>query len=174
MLDFLNPVKGFGVTFRQMFRKVDTEQYPEENSRPRRATTAGTCSTGTRTGWRSASAASCARGPARPTRSTSRARDNTDDERYSPGERYGARLPDQLPALHLLRAVHRGLPDPGADDEQRVRAAPTTAGRPDLTKEQLMAPLLPGMEAPPHPMRLGDDEKDYYRQVAVAAAAGDR
>ena len=23
------------------------------------------------------------------------------------------------------------------------------------TKEQLMAPLLPGMEAPPHPMRLG-------------------
>jgi NADH-quinone oxidoreductase subunit I len=30
------------------------------------------------------------------------------------------------------------------------------------TKEQLMAPLLPGMEAPPHPMRLGDDEKAYY------------
>ena len=25
-----------------------------------------------------------------------------------------------------------------------------------------MAPLLPGMEAPPHPMRLGDDEQDYY------------
>ena len=25
-----------------------------------------------------------------------------------------------------------------------------------------MAPLLPGMEAPPHPMRLGEDEKDYY------------
>jgi NADH-quinone oxidoreductase subunit I len=34
------------------------------------------------------------------------------------------------------------------------------------TKEQLMAPLLPGMEAPPHPMRLGDDEKDYYLRVA--------
>ena len=30
------------------------------------------------------------------------------------------------------------------------------------TKEQLMAPLLPGMEAPPHPMRLGEDEQDYY------------
>jgi NADH-quinone oxidoreductase subunit I len=30
------------------------------------------------------------------------------------------------------------------------------------TKEQLMAPLLPGMEAPPHPMRLGDTEKEYY------------
>src|SRR5262249_27432236 len=28
--EFLGPVKGFGVTFRQMFRKVDTVQYPEE------------------------------------------------------------------------------------------------------------------------------------------------
>ena len=35
-----------------------------------------------------------------------------------------------------------------------------------FTKEQLMAPLLPGMEAPPHPMRLGDSEKDYYRRRA--------
>jgi NADH-quinone oxidoreductase subunit I len=29
------------------------------------------------------------------------------------------------------------------------------------TKEQLLAPLLPGMEQPPHPPRLGS-EKDYY------------
>jgi NADH-quinone oxidoreductase subunit I len=36
------------------------------------------------------------------------------------------------------------------------------------TKEQLMAPLLPGMEAPPHPMRLGDTEKDYYTVKAPA------
>ena len=31
-----------------------------------------------------------------------------------------------------------------------------------------MAPLLPGMEAPPHPMRLGDDEKDYYTVASQA------
>jgi hypothetical protein len=31
------------------------------------------------------------------------------------------------------------------------------------TKSELLAPLLPGMERPPHPMRLGDDESDYYR-----------
>jgi NADH-quinone oxidoreductase subunit I len=36
------------------------------------------------------------------------------------------------------------------------------------TKEQLMAPLLPGMEAPPHPMRLGEDEKDYYTTASQA------
>jgi NADH-quinone oxidoreductase subunit I len=29
------------------------------------------------------------------------------------------------------------------------------------TKDMLMAPLAPGMERPPHPMRLGD-EQDYY------------
>src|SRR5262249_29061510 len=31
------------------------------------------------------------------------------------------------------------------------------------TKEQLLAPLESGMEVPPHPMRLGDTERDYYR-----------
>jgi NADH-quinone oxidoreductase subunit I len=31
-----------------------------------------------------------------------------------------------------------------------------------FTKEQLLAPLLEGMEQPPHPMRLGDTDKDYY------------
>ena len=41
-------------------------------------------------------------------------------------------LPDQLPALHLVRAVHRGLPDPGADHDQRVRAGRRLPGRADL------------------------------------------
>ena len=35
-------------------------------------------------------------------------------------------------------------------------------GRLIWTKDRLLAPLLPGMEQPPHPMRLGEDEKDYY------------
>ena len=29
------------------------------------------------------------------------------------------------------------------------------------------------MEAPPHPMRLGDDEQDYYRLGAMLAAANE-
>jgi NADH-quinone oxidoreductase subunit I len=31
-----------------------------------------------------------------------------------------------------------------------------------FTKDMLLAPLLPGMEQPPHPMRLGDTDTDYY------------
>jgi NADH-quinone oxidoreductase subunit I len=40
------------------------------------------------------------------------------------------------------------------------------------TKEQLLVPLQQGMEAPPHPMRLGDDEKDYYRLGAAGLTVG--
>ena len=88
--------------------------------------------------------------------------DNTETERYSPGERYGA-----VYQINYLRCIFCGL---------CIEACPTRSltmsneyelaldNRQELiyTKEQLMAPLLPGMEAPPHPMRLGDDEKDYY------------
>jgi NADH-quinone oxidoreductase subunit I len=42
------------------------------------------------------------------------------------------------------------------------------------TKEQLLVPLLPSMEAPPHPMRLGKDEKDYYRLGGGGIAATPR
>ena len=32
------------------------------------------------------------------------------------------------------------------------------------TRGQLLAPLLPGMEQPPRPMRLGENEQDYCVQ----------
>ena len=79
-------VKGFGVTFSHMFRRSSPTEVPVRARRSRRrATTAGTSSTGTRTGWRSASAASCAPGPARRTRSTSRAATTPRTQRFSPG-----------------------------------------------------------------------------------------
>ena len=37
-----------------------------------------------------------------------------------------------------------------------------------FTKTQLLAPLLPGMEQPPHPMRLGTTDTDYYVGAAQA------
>ena len=43
-------------------------------------------------------------------------------------------------------------------------------------KSDLLAPLLPGMEQPPHAMLLGDDEGDYYRgrRSSAAPTADDR
>jgi hypothetical protein len=43
------------------------------------------------------------------------------------------------------------------------------------TKEQLLAPLQAGMEQPPHPMRLGRTERDYYLlgRAGVSGRAGE-
>ncbi len=84
-------------------------------------------------------------------------------ERFSPGERYG-----RVYQINYLRCILCGL---------CIEACPTRAltmtneyeladdNRADLIyeKSDLLAPLLPGMEQPPHPMRLGDDEEAYYR-----------
>jgi NADH-quinone oxidoreductase subunit I len=40
------------------------------------------------------------------------------------------------------------------------------------TKEQLLAPLQAGMEPPPHPMRLGETERDYYLLGRTGGPAG--
>jgi NADH-quinone oxidoreductase subunit I len=88
--------------------------------------------------------------------------DNTDAERYAPGERYGS-----VYQINYLRCILCGL---------CIEACPTRAltmtneyeiaddNRESLiwTKEQLLAPLQDGMEQPPHPMRLGRTERDYY------------
>ena len=85
--------------------------------------------------------------------------DNTDERALLAGRALRPRLPDQLPALHLLRPVHRGLPDPRADDEQRVRAGRQQPRRRSSSRSRTCsAPLLPGMVAPPHPMVPGTDE----------------
>ena len=165
--DLFAPVGGFGVTFSTMFRKVITEEYPEEK-RPTQPRFHGRhqlnrhpdglekCVGCELCAWACPADAILVEGA-----------NNDDSEggagRFSPGERYG-----RVYQINYLRCIFCGL---------CIEACPTRAltmtneyeladdNRADLIyeKSDLLAPLLPGMEQPPHAMRLGADEGDYYR-----------
>jgi NADH-quinone oxidoreductase subunit I len=161
------PIAGFGVTFKTMLTKPVTEEYPEEK-RPteprfhgrhvlnRHADGLEKCVGCELCAWACPADAIYVEGA-----------DNTEAKRFSPGERYGS-----VYQINYLRCIFCGL---------CIEACPTRAltmsneyeladdSREDLifTKDQLLAPLVPGMEAPPHPLRLGD-EKAYYAGQPVS------
>ena len=101
---FLIPVKGFGVTFATMFKKVVTEQYPEDY-RPTAARYHGRhqlnrhpdglekCVGCELCAWACPADAIFVEGG-----------DNTEDARYSPGERYGKDY-----QINYLRCIGCGL-----------------------------------------------------------------
>ncbi|WP_261554883.1 NADH-quinone oxidoreductase subunit NuoI [Frankia tisae] len=161
-MGFFDPYKGFGVTFSTMFKKPTTEQYPEQKKETaprfhgrhqlnRHPDGLEKCVGCELCAWACPADAIYVEGA-----------DNTETERYSPGERYGS-----VYQINYLRCILCGL---------CIEACPTRAltmsndyeladdSRRDLifTKEQLLAPLAAGMELPPHPMRLGSSETDYY------------
>jgi NADH-quinone oxidoreductase subunit I len=156
-------VAGFGVSFSTMFRKVLTEEYPEK-PRPTEPRYHGRhqlnrhpdglekCIGCELCAWACPADAIYVEGA-----------ENTDDERYSPGERYG-----RVYQINYLRCIFCGL---------CIEACPTRAltmtndyeladdRRANLIfeKGQLLTPLTDAMLAPPHPMPTGKDDQDYYR-----------
>jgi NADH-quinone oxidoreductase subunit I len=166
-------IAGFGVTFSTMFRKVVTEDYPrvkkvtapryhgrhQLNRHPDGLEKCVGCEL---CAWACPADAIYVEGG-----------DNTDEQRFSPGERYGA-----IYQINYLRCIGCGL---------CIEACPTRSltmtneyeladdDRQDLIydKDRLLAPLLPGMEQPPHPMRLGENEQDYYVQGPEMARRSD-
>lgn len=162
MAEWPGPLKGFGVTFKAMFTKPVTMDYPEEryavaprfhgrhqlNRHPDGLEKCVGCEL---CAWACPADAIYVEGAP-----------NTDEERFSPGERYG-----RVYQINYLRCIFCGM---------CIEACPTRAltmtheyeladdNRHDLIyeKDRLLAPLLPGMVAPPHPMVEGTTEKDYY------------
>jgi NADH-quinone oxidoreductase subunit I len=168
--DIFNPIKGFGVTFMTMFKKVNTEQYPEEkkptapryhgrhvlNRHPDGLEKCVGCEL---CAWACPADAIYVEGA-----------DNTEEERFSPGERYGS-----VYQINYLRCIFCGLcieacPTRALTMSNEYELADVSRETLIYTKEQLLAPLLPGMEQPPHPMRLGDTEQEYYTGTGVPPA----
>ncbi|PYF99603.1 NADH dehydrogenase subunit I [Georgenia satyanarayanai] len=170
--ELLAPVAGFGVTFSSMFRPTVTEQYPFEKvpTQPRYhgrhqlnryADGLEKCIGCELCAWACPADAILVEGA-----------NNSPDAQYSPGERYG-----RVYQINYLRCIFCGY---------CIEACPTralTMGNDyELTgptregmiyeKQDLLAPLMPGMLAPPHPMVEGADDDTYYRGEVTGPTEG--
>ncbi|MDQ0844383.1 NADH-quinone oxidoreductase subunit NuoI [Streptomyces sp. V1I6] len=169
---FLNPVAGFGVTFKAMFKKRLTEQYPEQqkvtaprfhgrhqlNRHPDGLEKCVGCEL---CAWACPADAIYVEGA-----------DNTEEERYSPGERYG-----RVYQINYARCILCGLcieacPTRALTMTNEFELADSSRENLIYTKEQLLAGLEEGMVDSPHAIYPGMDEQDYYRGLVTEAAPG--
>ena len=99
---------------------------------------------------------------------------NTEEERFSPGERYG-----RVYQINYLRCILCGLcieacPTRALTMTNEFELADDTRAKLIYEKADLLAPLLPGMEQPPHERRLGDDEQAYFLGLPATGQPDDR
>ena len=103
-----------------------------------------------------------------------RGRRNIEDDRFSPGERYG-----RVYQINYLRCILCGLcieacPTRALTMTNDFELADDSREKLIYEKSDLLAPLLPGMEAPPHDRRLGPDEQTYFLGLPTTGQPDDR
>jgi len=164
--DLFAPVAGFGVSFATMFRKVETEEYPEVR-RPTQPRYHGRhqlnrhpdglekCVGCELCAWACPADAIYVEGA-----------NNDDSEggggRFSPGERYG-----RVYQINYLRCIFCGLcieacPTRALTMTNVYELADNNRAALIFEKHQLLAPVQEGMVTSPHPMVAGLGERDYY------------
>lgn len=159
---FLSQLKGFWVTFTAQFKKVTTVQYPEEKEATaprfhgrhqlnRHPDGLEKCIGCELCAWACPADAIYVEGA-----------DNTDEQRYSPGERYG-----KVYQINYLRCIFCGLcieacPTRALTMTNEYELADDSRKKLIFEKEDLLAPLRSGMLPAPHPYYPGTDDQDYY------------
>lgn len=171
MANLPQPIRGFGTTFFTQFRKVNTEQYPEDKEKfPPKPRFHGRhqlnrhpdglekCVGCELCAWACPADAIYVEGA-----------DNETGDRHSPGERYGI-----VYQINYLRCILCGLcieacPTRALTMTNEYELADNSREKLIYEKDDLLAPLAPGMAEPPHEMVEGMNEKDYYHGKVTAA-----
>lgn len=174
-MGFLDQWAGFGITFETMFRKPFTQKYPHKGETVTAPRYHGRhqlnrwpdglekCVGCELCAWACPADAIYVEGAS-----------NTDDNRYSPGERYGS-----VYQINYLRCIFCGLcieacPTRALTMTNEFKLANTSRASLIYTKDELLAPLLSGMEAPPHERRLGPDETSYFLGLPATGSPDNR